>query len=174
MNTIVLVWILIGGLIFGALAAVIYYLINLISKHIRDKYTPERATKFKCLDGHITQSRGELIIDNHLTRLNIEHEYEQTIQVRGHSIKYDWYLPEYDVYIEYWGYFGKDYMARKEEKINLYKKGNLNLISIEDVILEDIYTHLENQLRQYIPIEELKKRKQFCPNCGEQLDARFQ
>lgn len=174
MDPIVWVWFILGGIIFVAFAAVIYYLITRLSKRLKEKYVPKRATQFKCLDGHITRSKGELIIDNHLTRLNIEHEYEQTIQVRGQQIKYDWYLPEYEVYIEYWGYFGKEYLERRQEKIELYEKDGLNLISIEDVMLEDIYKNLEEQLKEYIPISELKQKKKFCPKCGEPLDARFQ
>lgn len=171
MNTTLSIFL--GGIIFVLIVAFIYYLIQLYWKKRREKYTPKRAKKFKCLDGHITRSKGELIIDNHLTRLNIEHEFENTIRVRGRPIKYDWYLPEFEIYIEYWGYFGKDYMDRKEEKIDLYEKGNLNLVSIEDIMLEDIYEHLEEKLKEFIPIEEIKQRSKFCPNCGVSLDSRF-
>ena len=174
MDPIVWVWFVLGGVIFIVFAAIIYYLITQISKRLKERYIPKRATQFKCYDGHVTRSKGEVIIDNHLTRLNIEHEYEQTIRVNGHKIKYDWYLPEYEVYIEYWGYFGKEYLERKEEKIELYDEGDLNLISIEDIMLEDIYPKLEEQLEEYIPIEELKQKTKFCPKCGEELDARFQ
>ena len=34
-------------------------------------------------------------------------------------------------------------MKRKEEKLRLYRKGNLELISIEDIMLKDIYSNLE-------------------------------
>ncbi|MBD3213422.1 MAG: hypothetical protein GF311_12515 [Candidatus Lokiarchaeota archaeon] len=86
---------------------------------------------------------------------------------------YDWYLSEFDIYIEYWGYFGKDYMERKEKKIDLYEKGKLKLISIEDIMLEDIYDHLEEKLKEFIPIEQIKQRSKHCPHCGEPLDSRF-
>ena len=36
-------------------------------------------------------------------------------------------------------------MKRKEEKLSLYRKGKLKLISIEDIMLKDIYTNLEWQ-----------------------------
>ncbi|TXT59990.1 MAG: hypothetical protein BAJALOKI1v1_1340013 [Promethearchaeota archaeon] len=164
---------LVGGAIFFIFSFIVFYLVMVLLKNIRKKYVPKRATIFKCLDGHITRSKGELIIDNHLTRLDIEHEYENTVRVRGKAIKYDWYLPEYNVYIEYWGYFGKDYLERKEEKLKLYKKGHLKLISIEDIMLEDIYQSLESQLSEFIPSEKLKKDEKHCPNCGELLDSRF-
>ena len=88
-------------------------------------------------------------------------------------LKYDWYLPEIDVYIEYWGYFGKDYMKRKEEKLDLYRKGKLKLISIEDIMLQDIYSNLEIELAKYIRLNEKTAVKKHCPNCGFKLDKRF-
>lgn len=159
-----------GGIIFVVIFLIIYWVIEKILKSIKKKYIPKIATSFKCLDGHVVKSKGELIIDNHLHRLGIEHEYENTIRVRGHPIKYDWFLPKYKIYIEYWGYFGKNYMNRKEEKLRLYRKGNLKLISIEDIMLKDIYTNLEKELNRFIK-KDTKKR--HCPNCGIELDKRF-
>lgn len=137
------------------------------------KYLPQRATTFKCLDGHIVKSKGELIIDNHLHRLGLEHEYENTIRIRGNPLKYDWYLPESEIYIEYWGYFGKDYMKRKEKKLKLYQKGKLKLISIEDIMLKDIYSNIENDLAKYIKLDKHLHPKKHCPGCGMELDDRF-
>ncbi len=138
----------------------------------KKKYKPQVATSFKCLDGHIVRSKGELVIDNHLHRLGLEHEYENTIKVRGNPIKYDWYLPKFKIYIEYWGFYGKNYMKRKVEKIHLYRKGNLKLISIEDIMLKDIYSNLEIELNKLIKIEKNNKKK-HCYNCGIELDRRF-
>ncbi|GAG63726.1 unnamed protein product, partial [marine sediment metagenome] len=139
----------------------------------KKKYQPQRATSFKCLDGHIVRSKGELIIDNHLYRLGLEHEYENTIRIRGKPLKYDWYLPDYKAYIEYWGYYGKNYMKRKAEKLQMYRKGNLKLISIEDIMLKDIYSNLEKELSKIIKIKNLNSEKKHCPNCGMELDKRF-
>ena len=159
-----------GGIIFVVCFVVVYWIVRKILKTIKKKYIPKVATSFKCLDGHVVRSKGELIIDNHLHRLGIEHEYENTIRVRGMLIKFDWYLPKNKIYIEYWGYHGKDYMKRKEEKLRLYRKGKLKLISVEDIMLKDIYTNLEEELNKYI---ELKTIKRHCPNCGIELDKRF-
>ena len=61
-------------------------------------------------------------------------------------------------------------MKRKEEKLRLYRKGNLELISIEDIMLKDIYSNLEKELNRFIK-KDTKKR--HCPNCGIELDKRF-
>ena len=88
-------------------------------------------------------------------------------------LKYDWYLPKYKTYIEYWGYYGKNYMKRKDEKLNLYRKGKLKLISIEDIMLKDIYSNLEKELNRFIKKDKIVSDKKHCPNCGIELDIRF-
>jgi predicted nuclease of restriction endonuclease-like RecB superfamily len=164
------IFFIIGGFVFVTCFAVAYWIVRRILKYFKRKYIPKIATSFKCLDGHVVRSKGELIIDNHLHRLGIEHEYENTIRVRGMPIKYDWYLPKIKIYIEYWGYFGKDYMKRKEEKLRLYRKGKLKLVSIEDIMVKDIYTNLEKELNKFMKKEAIKRH---CPNCGVELDKRF-
>lgn len=166
----ILTYFLLGGVIFIVIFIVILYIIKKIKKSFSKKYIPETASSFKCIDGHIVRSKAELIIDNYLYNHNIAHEYEKKIKIHGNSILYDWYLPEFEVFIEYWGYYGKNYMKRKEEKIRLYKKGKLNLISIEEIMFKDIYENLENLLIYYINLKDLKKH---CPNCGIVLDERF-
>ena len=159
-----------GGIIFVVSFVIAYWIIRKILKIIQKKYIPKIATSFKCLDGHVVRSKGELIIDNHLHRLGIDHEYENTIRIRGLPLKYDWYLPKDKIYVEYWGYYGKNYMKRKEEKLSLYRKGKLELISIEDIMLKDIYTNLEKELNRFLNKDTIKRH---CPNCGIELDERF-
>ncbi len=113
--------------------------------------------KYTCLDGHLVKSKGELIIDNYLYLLKIDHKYEKSIYIFGSKIKYDWYLPKYDIYIEYWGFGGKNYEKRKKEKLRLYKKANLKLISIENYMFYDIYLEMDNLLKKFIDIKRLKK-----------------
>ena len=164
---------ILGGIVFVICFIVIYWAVIKVRKFYKKKYQPQRATSFKCLDGHIVRSKGELIIDNHLYRLGLEHEYENTIRIRGKPLKYDWYLPDYKAYIEYWGYYGKNYMKRKAEKLQMYRKGNVKLISIEDIMLKDIYSNLEKELSKIIKIKKFNNEKKHCPNCGMELDKRF-
>lgn len=170
MNQIIFYFIL-GGIIFLIFFILISIGLKKLKKLLIKKGKIKRPTSFICLDGHKVRSKGELIIDNHLHRLGIKHIYEETISVRGKRIKYDWYLQDYKVYIEYWGFYGKLYERRKQEKMNLYKKGKLTLISIEDLMLSDIYPNLENLLMKHIKLGKIKVK--HCPNCGEQLDDRF-
>ena len=164
---------LFGGIVCAIFFGLIYFLILKILKYSKKKYLPQRATSFKCLDGHVVKSKGELIIDNYLYHIGMDHKYENTLRIRGKIMKYDWYLPDFDIYIEYWGYFGKKYMDRKQEKLELYRKGKLKLISIEDIMLQDIDLNLQKELSQLIKKNLFFSPMKHCPNCGTSLDERF-
>lgn len=138
------------------------------------KYQPDRATKFRCSDGHVVRSKGEALVDEFFARRGIAHVYEQTIRVKGHPVKYDWYLPDHDVYVEYWGYHGKAYFQRKREKLRLYRRGHLALLSIEDKDLEDVARGLPAKLAELgVPLPDSPRPTGFCPHCGHALDDRF-
>ncbi|MFX1274131.1 MAG: hypothetical protein ACFFBP_01540 [Promethearchaeota archaeon] len=160
-------FIIIGGFVFFVI--LIYY----IYKFVRKSKKKITISSFKCIDGHVVKSKGELIIDNYLHINGIKHVYEKIIKVNGHPIKCDWYLPEIKLYIEYWGFFGKEYEERKKEKIKLYKKGRLHLLSIENHMFNDIYQNLRENLKDFIDFKEPSNQLKYCPNCGVNLDDRF-
>jgi len=162
------------GIIFFIVFIIIYICIRKLLKTLKRPEKQEKILYFKCLDGHIVKSKGELIIDNYLFFLGLNHIYEKRVEVNGQTIICDWHLPEAQIYIEYWGYFGKAYIKRKKEKIKLYKKGKLKLISIENGMFKDIYTVLNDKLKKFIKLNKLNKIKNFCPSCGIELDERFQ
>ncbi len=170
MSEVVISFIL-GGILFLTIFILISIGTKKLKKLLIKKGKIERPTSFKCLDGHVVRSKGELIIDDHLHRLGLNHKYEKSIHVRNEKIKYDWYLPDHDIYMEYWGYYGKIYERRKNEKIKLYRKGKHKLISIEDIMFTDIHTNLEKELNKFIKAGSIKAA--HCPNCGEKLDERF-
>ena len=166
------IYFLFGGFVFVIIFVFFYHLIKKLRNFFKKSYQPKTPSSFKCLDGHIVRSKGELIIDNFLHNNNIHHHYEKIIKVRGKPIKCDWYLPKLDIYIEYWGYFGKEYMKRKEEKLKLYKQGKLTLLSIENIMFKDIYSNLEKYFNGSIKIKNNTEKK-HCPFCGVELDNRF-
>ena len=155
----------------------LFFLIIIFLHYIRRKLANSKKnvpiSRFKCLDGHVVRSKGELIIDNYLHLNGIRHIYEKTININGKPIKYDWYLPEGKLYIEYWGYHGKEYEARKKEKMRLYEKANLRLVSIENEIFDDIYKKLREMLGKYFNLTNSRMVSKYCPNCGVSLDGRF-
>ncbi len=163
----------------------IFFLLGFISAYfVSIKYKKQRTNKekkvkigkYRCLDGHLVRSKGELIIDNYLFFLGISHVYEKVIILRGNNVKCDWFLPKFNLYIEYWGYSGEKYNKRKEEKLKLYHKEKIRLISIENWMFYDIYTNINRKLEKYMKIHQerfWKPIKKFCSNCGSELDERF-
>ncbi|MGB5911364.1 MAG: hypothetical protein WBH31_09245 [Promethearchaeia archaeon] len=164
------------GIIRVLIFLLVYYSVKKLIKKNKKPRKEDSTSKFKTLDGHIVRSKGELIIDNYLYILGFNHIYEKKIKILKNQVKCDWYLPDYDIYIEYWGFHGKNYLKRKKEKIRLYKKAKLKLISIENYMFSDIYTNLNKILKRYINTKKFRYPdvlKRYCFNCGIALDNRF-
>lgn len=107
----------------------------------------------QCDDGHYVRSVSEKAIDDWLYNHNLQHSYEPCIIPRTHKSNIlipDFYLKEYDTYIEYWGIEDTpSYAKRKEEKIEIYDKNNIDVIHLTQ---KDI-----NRLNDLMKIE-LEKR----------------
>ena len=102
---------------------------------------------FRTDDGHFVRSKAELIIDNWLHRHRILHEYEKKIP--SEYMMCDFYLADYDIYIEYWGGVEQGYEARKKEKLVTYQKLGLKLISLYDSDIEQLEGKLTQKLRTF-------------------------
>ena len=128
---------------------------------------------FFCSDGHKVRSLSEWMIDEVLTENGIEHRYEDYILKNLANYKYDFYLPEYNLYIEFFGYSGKKYHKTRQEKEHLYHSQHLHLLVIEPENLVDIRSFLFQKLQ--IKGKPLKSRGEthHCPHCGESLDDRI-
>lgn len=171
MNNFLLILFVVGFLVLFIFFTIYYQLIRFLNK-VKASEKTELFLKLRCLDGHIVKSKGELIIDNYLYLRGIQHIYEKTIKINEKSIKSDWFLPELKLYIEYWGFYGKEYIKRKEEKIKLYRKSKTDLISVENQMFSDIYTNLDKMLKKY-EVSDKEGTKKYCFNCGIILDDRF-
>ncbi len=81
--------------------------------------------------GTLVQSDGERRIADWLANHNIDYRYDERYRIlNGHAIRPDFYLPEYDVYIEYWGMDTADYKIGMLKKQQLYQQQGKRLISI--------------------------------------------
>ena len=111
--------------------------------------------KWKCdirtEDGHYVRSRAEQVIDNYLYNHGIVHCYEKLIILDREyesTLLSDFYIPEIDLYIEYYGKYDSEYFARKNAKDQIYRENNLNYIALgqkdldnlDDVLLKVIIT----------------------------------
>lgn len=99
--------------------------------------------------GEKVQSRGEVRIVDWLFEHNIEYEYDEEREIASEIIRPDFYLPEKNVVIEYWGIMtDSKYKRKREWKENLYRAAGMTLISIEPKDMEDIDNILSSNLER--------------------------
>jgi hypothetical protein len=82
-------------------------------------------------DGTWVQSDGERMICNVLDLEQIRYRYDERFRILdGYAIRPDFYLPEFDVYIEYWGMDTADYKIGMLKKQQIYQQQGKRLISV--------------------------------------------
>lgn len=106
-------------------------------------------------DGTFVQSDGERKIVEFLSKNKITYRYDERMRIiEGYAVRPDFYLPEFDLYIEYWGMDTTDYKIGMLKKLKLYQQEGKKLISvyrkdkpvIENVLFEKLsrYFKLNN------------------------------
>jgi len=94
--------------------------------------------KHRATDGHMVRSKAEMLIDNWLYMAEIVHAYERKLPVEE-EVYCDFYIPTGKVYIEYWGYENDPkYSARKQVKLEIYRKYGFNLIELNDEQVQNL------------------------------------
>jgi len=91
----------------------------------------ELQKKIRTKDGTWVQSDGERRICEILNSGGIQYRYDERFRILdGYAIRPDFYLPEFNVYIEYWGMDTADYKIGMLKKQNLYQRQGKRLISL--------------------------------------------
>ena len=87
-----------------------------------EDYRKTHETKYRCRDGHYVRSKIEREIDNFLFENRIWHEYEkEEINLENNERFYvDFYLIDYQIYIEHFGLTGNKAYDDKSERKNKY------------------------------------------------------
>jgi RNase P subunit RPR2 len=81
--------------------------------------------------GTVVQSDGERRIADWLADHGIAYRYDERFRIlSGHAIRPDFYLPEFDVYVEYWGMDTADYKIGMLKKQQLYQLEGKRLVSV--------------------------------------------
>lgn len=93
-------------------------------------------------NGTVVQSEGERVIAGELAAMGIAFRYDNRFRIiKGYAIRPDFYLPEFDLYVEYWGMEGNlDYQIGMLEKKKLYQQASKKLVSL--------YAHEKPRLRE--------------------------
>ncbi len=91
----------------------------------------ELQKKIRTKDGIWVQSDGERRICEILHAENLRYRYDERFRILdGYAIRPDFYLPELDIYIEYWGMDTADYKIGMLKKQKLYQQQGKKLISL--------------------------------------------
>jgi hypothetical protein len=95
-------------------------------------------------DGTVVQSAGEQRIAEWLTAHGLAYRYDAKFRIIGEfQIRPDFYLPELDVYVEYWGLDTPQYKMSMYKKHLLYQQEGKRLVSVYPPDLP----HLDGLLR---------------------------
>lgn len=110
----------------------------------------ESAKRLRTIDAVVVQSQGERRIGNWLVENAIAYEYDERMTFAGDAqLRPDFYLPEFDVYIEYWGMNTPDYIANMKKKQVLYRREGKRLISLYPKDLDNLESLLKLKLSRY-------------------------
>lgn len=111
----------------------------------REKFPPT----IRASDGHMVRSRGEAMIDAFFYEKRIVHAYERLVPVEQ-AMYCDFYLPDYDLYIEFWGMESNPkYSQRKEKKLEIYRQNGLKLLEVKDAHINNLDDYLVSQLVKF-------------------------
>lgn len=101
-------------------------------------------------DGTLVQSEGEKRIAEWLTAHAIAYRYDAKYRIIAEfQIRPDFYLPELDVYIEYWGLDTPQYKMSMYKKQMLYQQEGKRLVSVYPKDLPALDQLLTRKLRHY-------------------------
>ena len=107
------------------------------------------AATHRTTDGHWVRSKAEMLVDNWLYMAGVVHAYERQLPIEE-ELYCDFYIPHGKVYIEYWGLESDPkYEARKQVKLELYKKYNFNLIQLSDEHIRNLDDFLSKLLLKF-------------------------
>jgi hypothetical protein len=142
----------------------------------------EYGTPSKTLRGEMVRSRAEQQIADYFTNNGIRYLYEWKAQTNAIIFKRtfahpDFYLPDYNVYVEYWGLLGtsKEYERVMKWKMAQYHRNNIKFISLYRKNLENLDWVFRAKFRTVVGVDLPKraaigsKGARFCTSCGTPL-----
>jgi hypothetical protein len=108
-------------------------------------------------DGTLVQSDGERLIAEWLSHHKIVYRYDNRFRIiKGYAIRPDFYLPEHDLYIEYWGMDTLDYQIGMLEKKKLYQQAGKKLISFYRNEKTQLNNLLHERLSRFMALPPLR------------------
>ncbi|MEI8243656.1 MAG: HEAT repeat domain-containing protein [bacterium] len=110
-------------------------------------------------DRTVVQSQGERRIADWLAARKIAYRYDDKFQIiQGFAVRPDFYLPRYDVYIEYWGLDTTDYKIGMLLKQKLYQQEGKKLVSLYPADMARLDDKLSEFAKEVLPPERATPR----------------
>lgn len=146
--------------IIGIIALIIAIVFALTSSSGQTRLKPQYGTKSVTLNGEEVKSIAERKIADYFRRNNIKYVYEKELRKIGLFHDYticcpDFYLPDYDVYVEYWGlvdaddeYTRKRYVRNMKQKMAIYYENKIKFISLYPRNLDNLDWIFRTKLKQ--------------------------
>ena len=106
------------------------------------------------IDIVINMPMGGIAFAEWLTRNKIRYKYDERFRILdGYAIRPDFYLPEFDVYIEYWGMDTIDYKIGMFKKKKVYQMTAKKLISLYPDDCRNLDCVMREKLSRYISLQ---------------------
>ena len=107
---------------------------------------------YKAKDGHVTKSYEERYVDDWLhEHLPYKHEYNCPVKRAKREVLCDWYIPKFDLYIEYWEKTRWRDASAIELKRKFYEGHSLKAIDIYENDLHLADRTIPARIRQVAP-----------------------
>ena len=104
--------------------------------------------KYRTLKGELVRSLSEKYIADFLYTNAVKYEYERLIVLDGEHLRPDFYLPEYNIYIEFWGMLeDSHYFHSFKWKVEKYKAHKIRFIALQREDLPVLEKNFETKLK---------------------------
>ncbi len=139
-----------GSIVLLVILGIFVLLILILASLKVSKPRQEYGVKSITERGEVMKSIGERRIADYFVKNNINYIYEHDAKGRFLFFDYkisspDFYLPDYDVYVEYWGLVDADdsrtraqYVRTMRRKMAIYYRNKIKFISIYPDNLKDL------------------------------------
>jgi hypothetical protein len=109
----------------------------MVACNLKPNSSKYQKIRLKCLDGHISDSISEKIIDDWFYKNNIKHEKNK--KYPNSNMNCDFYFIDYDLWVEYFGLFGGDIEEYDKTIIEKEKMAVDNNLKLVKIFPDDLY-----------------------------------
>ncbi len=168
-RTVGYIFLILGSLVYfiPPYASVVFFVLGIVFLLLakpevmlrikRKTFRKVQAIPSTTLQNEKVKSRSEAKIANYLSQNNIDYRYEKQIHMKvkwahkryRNKFKPDFYLPKYDVYIEYFGLWEQPkYQKKARQKMAIYHSNRIKLIPIFPNTLKNIDWSIKKDIRK--------------------------